>query len=89
MSDKQAAKALNQSYEQIADNRYDITDYKSGSEASRGQAETHEQLSDAYVVAGANRADAANGSASASEKEKCPSEPALSGHCVFDEDTQE
>lgn len=88
MSDKQAAKALNQSYEQIADNRYDITDYKSGSEASRGLAETHEQLSDAYVVAGANRADAADGAASASEKSLSAS--ALPEDCVvFDEDTQE
>ena len=89
MSDKQAAKALNQSFEQIADNRYDISDYKSGSETSQGLAETHEQLSDAYVVAGANSADAANGAASATEKEKSPSAPALSDHCVFDEDTQE
>ncbi|CAG7626228.1 hypothetical protein PAESOLCIP111_02808 [Paenibacillus solanacearum] len=89
MSDKQAAKALNQSFEQIADNRYDITDYKSGSEASRGLAETHEQLSDAYVVAGANQADAVNEAASASEKEKSPSAAALPEDCVFDEDTQE
>ncbi|CAG7657266.1 YozQ family protein [Paenibacillus allorhizosphaerae] len=81
MSGKQASKALKRSYEQVTANRYDISDYKSENETSRGLAETHEQMSDAYV-AGTNEA---NGATKAGEQSSALVIPAY----VFDEETQE
>lgn len=36
--------------EEVAEESFDVSDYKQSSEMSRGLAETHEQLNDAYAA---------------------------------------
>ncbi|WP_248930079.1 YozQ family protein [Paenibacillus hamazuiensis] len=50
MASDPAAEALQNNYRKVTDNRYDISDYESTDETSRGHAETHEQMSDAYFA---------------------------------------
>ncbi|MDF2720654.1 MAG: hypothetical protein K0Q59_329 [Paenibacillus sp.] len=49
MSEK-AKQSLENHAAEIAEHTFEISDYHSSSELSRGLAETHEQISDAYAV---------------------------------------
>ncbi|MGF7029514.1 hypothetical protein J2T17_000419 [Paenibacillus mucilaginosus] len=49
MTDQLASEALQKNYRKVADQRYEVSDYTSSDESSKGTAVTHEQFSDAYT----------------------------------------
>ncbi|WP_426446750.1 YozQ family protein [Paenibacillus sp. S-38] len=48
MNDK-ASEGLLNNYRKVADQHYEVSDYTSSDESSKGTAVTHEQFSDAYT----------------------------------------
>ena len=45
-----ASEALLQSYNEVAEKSFEISDYGKSSQISKGLAETHEQFSDVYTA---------------------------------------
>jgi hypothetical protein len=50
LSNDPAKESLQQSAEEVATHKYEVSDYHNDSELSQGLAETHEQFSDAYFA---------------------------------------